>query len=247
MKSKITNLTIVLIFLLTVFLWFSILNDAIIEIWKYINFLSITGVWEFFVSIMYQEFFILLVMSILLSKLYLRINSNYFNTLKWFFKNQIKKIEYKDIWKFCIKYYLIYFLILRILTFIMIYFELQIPWFGWKQLVSEIFLWYDLNNLTNIFVVFILVAIVAPITEEIVYRWFVQKILSEQFNPIWTIILSSFIFTFVHLDFAVFGQLFILSILLSIIYHKTKSISHTIMFHVLVNSFSFFMMLIISN
>jgi membrane protease YdiL (CAAX protease family) len=244
--SKNNNVIIVLAYLwifLLLFFVFNLIGHYISDYWF---FASISAVFRFFIVMIFQEIVILWIVVFLLSKLYFRISSDYAKTIKEFFSNQIKKIEYRDIRRYCFKYYLIYFLIVWILQWLMLYFQVEIPWFWWEQVVSSLFSWFDLTNASNLFIVFVLVTIVAPVTEEFVYRWFIQKLLSENLKPIWTILFSSFVFSFVHMEFGVFWPLFVLSILLSIIYYKTNSISHVIMFHILVNLISFLIMLILS-
>ena len=94
--------------------------------------------------------------------------------------------------------------------------------------------------------IFTVVTIVWPLAEEIIYRWFITENLLKVFKPWIAILISSFIFAFVHFEWNVFGNLFLLSLWLNWIYYKTRSLSYSFVAHLLVN-FIAFIVLILAN
>ncbi len=81
---------------------------------------------------------------------------------------------------------------------------------------------------------FLMVAIVWPIVEELVYRWLITDALMQRRRR-WWVVLAAFIFALIHLEFAVFRNLFILAMILWVIYYKTQSMRYSFLFHLLIN------------
>lgn len=90
----------------------------------------------------------------------------------------------------------------------------------------------------------ILVAILAPIFEEILFRGIIMKgLLNRGMNAYWAIVLSSFIFGAVHFYPWQFLGAFLLGLVLGLVYYKTKSLLLPIMMHAF-NNFLAAMMII---
>jgi len=128
---------------------------------------------------------------------------------------------------------------------IMLFFSLGIGAFGFEKQTSlfEIF-GYDY---AGIVFAFLIAVIIAPLVEEIFFRGFVLQTLAKRISPFWGVVLTALIFASVHFEFQSIMPLLILSVVLNILYIKTKSIWPGIIFHVFNNSVAFFIMLLIEN
>ena len=78
--------------------------------------------------------------------------------------------------------------------------------------------------------------IVAPISEEILYRGVLFQGLLNRFGPLAAALLSAFIFTIVHF-YGLYGTLGvgILGVALALVYHATRSLPAVIIFHAIYN------------
>ena len=85
---------------------------------------------------------------------------------------------------------------------------------------------------------------ISPIIEEIFFRKIMYSTLKFYLAPINSILISSFIFSFVHANISVFPLLFTLGIILCLIFEKTNSIIYPIILHSL---FNFIMLIFIFN
>lgn len=128
---------------------------------------------------------------------------------------------------------------------IMLFFSLGIGMFGFEKQTS-LFEIFGLDYAGIIFA-FIIAVIIAPLVEEIFFRGFVLQTLAKKISPFWGIILTGLIFASVHFEFQSIMPLLILSLVLNVLYIKTKSIWPGIIFHIFNNSVAFLIMLLIEN
>ncbi len=84
---------------------------------------------------------------------------------------------------------------------------------------------------------FIVGAVFAPIVEEIFFRGFLFQGFRQQYGWVRSMLLSSAIFAFAHLDLASLIPTFILGGVLACVYHKSNSVWPGIILHFLVNAF----------
>ncbi len=142
-------------------------------------------------------------------------------------------------WKFFFKYslfpFFFYIFFVWFLFSILNKLNINIPWFFWEQKVANFLGWIPLSWFWDYFILFIIVAVIGPLIEEIIYRGFITNKLINRIGATWWIIISSLIFSFIHFEWQVFGNLFILSLILSYIYHRTWSICYSFWFHFLIN------------
>jgi membrane protease YdiL (CAAX protease family) len=82
---------------------------------------------------------------------------------------------------------------------------------------------------------FILMVIAAPILEELIFRGIILDGLLKLYSPIKSILVSSFLFGFVHLNPWQFITGFIIGIFSGWIYYKTRSLSPSIIIHLTAN------------
>ncbi len=110
----------------------------------------------------------------------------------------------------------------------------DIPWLYGEQWVMTMI--WDLNMsswfewmLTALMVVFLW-----PIVEELVYRWLFTDVFMRRW---WLrgVVLWAALFAWIHLEFAVIWNLFILAFILWVIYWKTESMRYSLLFHVIIN------------
>jgi membrane protease YdiL (CAAX protease family)/tetratricopeptide (TPR) repeat protein len=85
----------------------------------------------------------------------------------------------------------------------------------------------------------IVVAVIAPITEEILFRGLLFSALSKWMKPIWVIVVSAAIFGAVHMDAVYFLILFLLGVLLGWARHTSKSIWFSIAIHMFQNGLAY--------
>ena len=127
-----------------------------------------------------------------------------------------------------IKYFGIYFLawpIIILWSQLIEYLNLEI--FKSNNYSKEIF--DSLNN--NYFLIFFLACIVAPFSEEVIFRGYLYKIVKEKSNIATGVIINSIIFGVIHLEPSSIVPAAILGIALSIIRIKTKSLLPSITIH----------------
>lgn len=85
----------------------------------------------------------------------------------------------------------------------------------------------------------ILIVIVGPIVEEVVYRGIILEGLQRKYKESFSIILSALIFGAIHLNIYQFVPAFVLGLLFGYIYMKTKCLTLCVLGHALNNSMYF--------
>lgn len=101
------------------------------------------------------------------------------------------------------------------------------------------------NSILDYTTYFIATILIAPITEEIIYRRFLQKYLLQKQKPIVAILISAIVFAFFHFHLLKFPSLFFMGCFSGIIYYKYNSLFVNILCHMLWNILS--ELLIIDN
>ncbi len=87
---------------------------------------------------------------------------------------------------------------------------------------------------------FITIVIVAPILEELIFRGLILDGMLKRYSPVKSVLYSSFLFAFIHLNPWQFIAAFLIGIFSGWIYYKTRKLSLTIIIH-FVNNFVAFM------
>lgn len=85
----------------------------------------------------------------------------------------------------------------------------------------------------------ILIIVIAPILEEVFFRGFVLQGLVNKWGKYIGAIVTALIFAVLHLQFESFIPIFILSLILSLLFIRSKSIWPCILFHIINNSIAF--------
>jgi len=89
---------------------------------------------------------------------------------------------------------------------------------------------------------FISIVIAAPIFEELIFRGIMLDGLLKRYNPTKAILISSFLFGFVHLNPWQFISAFAIGILAGWVYYKTKKLWYAILIHMVNNGLAFLTM-----
>lgn len=146
-----------------------------------------------------------------------------------------KKVKLSQLIKTVLACYVGYLVFAYLLTLVLSETGLRIP--GYENQESYIPLFGD--DLRGYVVGFVLVGVIAPFAEEILFRGFIYRVFIKTW-PIWLgSILSAALFALIHIQFQTFIPLFVLGLLLNYSYRKTDSIWTPIALHSLNNILAF--------
>lgn len=115
----------------------------------------------------------------------------------------------------------------------------------WKLIYPPIWNTFFSAHETSFFIItyvpiFISTVLLAPVFEELIFRRYYFSELEKQFNIKNTIIISSVFFSLIHLpNYSSLIPSFMVGAFAGAIYQKTKNISYTIIFHLILNGFYF--------
>lgn len=102
-----------------------------------------------------------------------------------------------------------------------------------RQMLVELF--SNSPSLTFTITIFAFAVIVAPITEELIFRAGIYRFLKSKGHPYMALALSSLLFAVVHFNLTSFLPLFLLGMLLARSYERTGNILTPIAFHAVFN------------
>jgi hypothetical protein len=88
-------------------------------------------------------------------------------------------------------------------------------------------------------------SLLAPVTEELLFRGILFGALRVRVGPISAGLISSFVFTLVHRDLGTFVSLWLLGCALAYVYCRTGSLYVSMACHALLNSITFFVVLLL--
>jgi len=89
--------------------------------------------------------------------------------------------------------------------------------------------------------------IIAPISEEIMFRGFIMQGLFKYFSPLISILLTALIFAGLHFEFSSIIPLFMIGSVLGWIFYKKKSIYACLLFHAINNGIALIAEFIMKN
>lgn len=131
--------------------------------------------------------------------------------------------------------YLLYLGISSLISIFIIYAGVKIPGYQISEPILPIF-----GNTNFAMAVAAMVVIgIAPILEEIFFRGFVLQGLVNKVGKIWGAIATALLFAVFHLQFQSFIPIFILGLILSFLFIRSKSIWPCIWFHIINNIVAF--------
>jgi len=114
-----------------------------------------------------------------------------------------------------------------------------------RQTLVDLFL--QTNSKFLIVTIIIFATIIAPITEEFIFRGAIYRFLKSKINPLFALIFSSLVFAWVHYNLLSFLPLVLVGLLLARSYEKTGHILTPIVFHGLFNANSIILLLMSPN
>jgi len=152
-----------------------------------------------------------------------------------YFKARFKWLWWKKLFGYAFASFFVYLFIVSSLYSILNTLNIKLPWFFGEQSVSTLLEKLNQPWIVASFVILFTVVILWPIVEEIIYRWYVADVLIKKIGKVRWILISAFMFAFVHMEFSVLWNLFILALILSYIYYKTESLRYSLAFHMLIN------------
>jgi uncharacterized protein len=91
------------------------------------------------------------------------------------------------------------------------------------------------KTLANNIMLFVTIAILAPLTEELLFRGLLQKSLSHRIPQIAAVLVAAAIFAAIHLDPYAFPALFVMGAVFGYLYYRTGSLRVSILLHMINN------------
>ena len=100
------------------------------------------------------------------------------------------------------------------------------------------------GNYGNIGTIIITACIIAPITEELIFRGMMYPLFKKSIGVLWGCVISSLIFSFIHYNILTFSVLFVFSCCLTYIYERSNSIIVPIVSHSIFNGIMIILILL---
>lgn len=198
----------------------------------------------FFSLFILQEMFLLIITYIVLEYNIIRRWIYSAKSVVQFFKEQLFFPKWKSFITLIFGSYLLMIFSLAVISVIAEYLPFSLYWLNWVQKTVE-FVWnMQLDTPLQIFLIWVCIVIIAPIVEEIIYRWMISKLLINKYWEIIWIISSSLIFALIHWEMAIIINLFVMWMFLTYIYHKSGSLYYSIVYHIFINCIAFSFILI---
>ena len=139
--------------------------------------------------------------------------------------------------------YLLYIGISILIAVFILYTNIRIPGYQVQEEILPIFG----NGIPNLIIVGVMVVGIAPIVEELIFRGFFLRTLSNKIGVFWGSILTATIFAVLHVPWQSFIPIFILGLIINRMVIHSKSLWPAIVFHMLNNSIVFAVAIAIEN
>ena len=208
-----------------------------------IGFFNLIGLEELFEDSKYQS--LVLSLGVILQGL-ISILVIYYFTKKKYKKISLKDFGFKKIGVLkCIlgilSAYFIYLGITFIVGIIIFYYNVDIPGYEVQDNILPLF------GETNLDLVFagIAIILIAPVAEELLFRGFFLRALSNKWGIYYGSILSALVFSLLHYPWQSFIPIFILGLIINSLVIRYKSIWPAIGFHVFNNGLTFLVQVLI--
>lgn len=104
-----------------------------------------------------------------------------------------------------------------------------------------------ISGTSNIIYIFLLVTIIGPFFEELIFRGLLYTSFRQTFGAPLSILIVSFVFSFIHGDLPGLLPIFSLSIIITYLYEETGSILASFILHALWNAGTFFAFMALIN
>ncbi|MFA6991709.1 MAG: CPBP family intramembrane glutamic endopeptidase [Candidatus Gracilibacteria bacterium] len=140
-----------------------------------------------------------------------------------------------------LKGYLIYLLITYLIITLVIFTGIKIPGYQLQESIFEIFG----TKTIELIVTGIIVVIIAPVIEEVFFRGFLLRTVSDHIGLLAGNIVTAAVFAVFHLQWQSIIPIFILGLIMNQIVIKNRSIWPAIVFHVLNNGLAFLLQILV--
>lgn len=137
----------------------------------------------------------------------------------------------------------IYIGISMLVTLIVLYFNVKIPGY---QVQSSIFQYFE-NDTISIILTGLIVVMIGPFLEEVFFRGFLLRTISDKIGIIFGSIVSAGIFALLHMPWQSIIPIFILGLIINSLVIKSKSLWPAIGFHIFNNAIAFTIQLLLSK
>lgn len=118
---------------------------------------------------------------------------------------------------------------------VILYFPYHIYKYGYENQAYSV---VDIDYPSITIIIFLISEVlIVPVVEEIFYRWCIYRILRAKFDVYYGILITSFLFSVVHIpqSLALFLKIFVVSIIFTYAFEKTKMIGTSIISHIILN------------
>lgn len=140
-----------------------------------------------------------------------------------------------------LKGFVFYIGITILITIVILYFNVKIPGY---QVQSSIFKYFE-NDTYSIVITGLLVVIIGPFLEELFFRGFILRTISDRAGIVWGSIISAALFAILHMPWQSIIPIFILGLIINSLVIKSKSLWPALGFHVLNNAIAFTVQLLL--
>jgi hypothetical protein len=177
---------------------------------------------------------------VLLVPLYIFTQKIYGSTMKDFGLNKVKQGK---LWKSVGLGFLIYYIVSSMIIQFKYSYQVQIPGYGEQE--SHIPLFGE--SMSGLVIGGLIIILVAPLVEELVFRGYIYQILKKRFDVVWGSVFAALIFSLFHLEFQVILPIFILGLVMNWIFERTQSLWAPIAFHMVNNALAFMLEIAVFN
>lgn len=156
------------------------------------------------------------------------------------FLNDFMKEGKIDFWQ-SLQFVLCGFCIQEAFSNLILFFSNTIPgaslsWLHATELLAIKYVSYaTIKNLTPIICWTVVICVLAPIAEELIFRGLIYRYLRKRFGVLAAISVSSLVFAVVHFNFDSAIYYFIIGVVLSVVFERTKNLYASICLHALFN------------
>ena len=147
----------------------------------------------------------------------------------------INRVNPKKVIGGVIEGFAIYYAIAILIIVAIIYLGIEIPGAEIKKNILE----YFGNTKKDIAIAGVMIIIIGPIIEEVIFRGFLYRGLANIIGKWWGSIISAGIFAVLHIETEAILPVFTLALIMNHIVSKTKSIKTSIVFHIIQNAMAF--------
>jgi len=188
---------------------------------------------KIFIRALEQEVLLIGMMLIVMTKIFFKHWT--VADVKEYFKKRMKRKGRYAFHHYVLGWFILYYVCNIFLFTILQQFNLTIPWLYGDQTTIALVANIAIHHRREYFVLFVLVSLLAPAVEEVVYRWFITDVLMKHYKWRW-VVWAAAIFALSHIQRWVILNLFFLSCIIGYIYYKTQSMIYSFLFHFMINS-----------